>query len=152
MELLVLIRWFHALAASAWVGGTLFYLFVLNPALAGMEGKPERAIVTGQIGKHFQELTQACVAVVLLTGAVLTFDRLSQPHLDRAYVVVLAIKIAAALLMVGLASGLGRKRLASRRRPRWLSAPYLIMALGLLVYLLAILLQVLFDISYGAVS
>lgn len=149
---MVVIRLFHAIASAAWVGGMLFYLFVLNPALEQMERGPTRSALVGSIGKYFRELTQSAVAVTLLTGAVLTFDRLSQPHLDRAYVVVLAIKIVLALAMVALASGLGAKRLARRRRPRWLTAPYLIMALGLLVYLLAILLQVFFDMSYGAAS
>jgi len=149
---MVVIRLFHAVASAAWVGGMLFYLFVLNPALDQMERGPTRSALAGSVGKHFRELTQSAVAVTLLTGAVLTFDGLSQPRVDRAYVVVLAVKIVLALLMVALASGLGGRRLARPNRPRWLTAPYLIMALGLLVYLLAILLQVFFDVSYGAAS
>jgi putative copper export protein len=152
VALIVLIRWCHAIAATAWVGGTLFYLLVLNPSLQPLAGTPERATLSAAVARHFRDLTQACVAVVLLTGGVLTFDRLSQPHLERAYVIVLAVKIALALLMVALASGLGPRRRRARARPRWLTAPYLIMVLGLLVYLLAILLQVLFDVSYGAAS
>jgi hypothetical protein len=83
---------------------------------------------------------------------VLTFDRLSQPHVLRPYVVVLAVKIVLSLLMFALAGGLGHRRPALRRRPHWLTVPYLILALGVLVYLLALALQVLFDMSYGAVS
>ena len=151
MALIVLIRWCHAIGATAWVGGTLFYLLVLNPSLQPLAGAPGRGALSAAVARHFRDLTQACVAVVLLTGGVLTFDRLSQPHLERAYVIVLAVKIALALLMVALASRLGPRRRA-RARPRWLTAPYLIMVLGLLVYLLAIVLQVLFDVSYGAAS
>ena len=31
---LVVVRWIHVVAAAAWVGGSIFYLFVLRPALA----------------------------------------------------------------------------------------------------------------------
>jgi uncharacterized membrane protein len=151
MPFIVLIRWFHAVAAVAWVGGMLFYVAVLNPALKQMDADTPRGALVAAIAKQFRELTQAAIAVVLLTGAVLTFDRLSQPHVVRPYVVVLAVKIVLSLLMVALAGALGRRR-TLRRWPRWLSVPYLILALGLLVYLLAIVLQVLFDLSYGAAS
>jgi uncharacterized membrane protein len=151
VTLIVLIRWFHALAAAAWVGGMLFYIAVLTPALKHLDASSQRGAVVAAIAKQFQELTQAAIAVLLLTGAVLTFDRLSQPHVLRPYVVVLAVKIVLSLLMVALAGGLGRRR-AARRGPRWLTVPYLILALGVLVYLLALALQVLFDTSYGAVS
>lgn len=151
MTLIVLIRWFHALAAAAWVGGMLFYVVVLPPALKHLDVSSQRGAVVASIAKQFQELTQAAIAVLLLTGAVLTFDRLSQPHVLRPYVVVLAVKIVLSLLMVALAGALGR-RPAVRRWPRWLTVPYLILALGLVVYLLALALQVLFDMSYGAVS
>jgi uncharacterized membrane protein len=149
--LIVLIRWFHAVAAVAWVGGMLFYVAVLNPALKKLDAETPRGALLAGIARQFQELTQAAIAVVLLTGAVLTFDRLSQPHVVRPYVVVLAVKIVLSVLMVALAGGLGRRTVARRRR-RWFSVPYLILALGLLVYLLAVILQVLFDTSYGAVS
>jgi uncharacterized membrane protein len=155
--LIVLIRWFHAVAAVAWVGGMLFYVAVLNPALKKLDAETPRGALLAGIARQFQELTQAAIAVVLLTGAVLTFDRLSQPHVVRPYVVVLAVKIVLSVLMVALAGGLGRRTVArrrpiARRRRRWFSVPYLILALGLLVYLLAVILQVLFDTSYGAVS
>lgn len=151
MPLLVLIRWFHALAATAWVGGMLFYVAVLNPVLKRLDPGAARTALLAAVAKQFQELTQASIAVVLLTGAVLTFDRLSQPHVLRPYVVLLAVKIVLSVTMVLLAGGLGR-RAAARRWPRWFSVPYVLLVLGLLVYLLAILLQVLFDMSYGAAS
>ena len=152
MALIVAIRWLHAIAATVWVGGTLFYVLVLNPSLATLKGGTERATLSRAVGQHFRDATQAAVAVVLLTGAVLTFDRLSQPHVDRAYVVVLAVKIALALVMVALATGLGGRRRSPAKIPHWLSAPFLIMYLGLIVYVLAVVLQVQFDVSYGAAS
>ena len=152
MALIVAIRWLHAIAATVWVGGTLFYVLVLNPSLVTRKGGTDRIAWTRAIGQHFQDVTQAAVAVVLLTGAVLTFDRLSQPHVDRAYAIVLGIKIALALVMVGLTTGLGRRQRTARKVPRWLGAPYLIMYLGLIVYVLAMVLQVQFDVSYGAAS
>ena len=151
MTLLVLIRWFHAVAAAAWVGGMLFYVAVLTPALKHLDAGSQRGAFVSGLAQQFKELTQAAIAVVLSTGVVLTFDRLSQPHVLQSYAVVLAVKIVLSLLMVALAGGLGRRRVAKARLP-WLSVPYLILAVGLIVYLLALLLQVLFDMSYGAPS
>ena len=43
--ILLVIRWAHAVAAVAWVGGGIFYLMVLRPALrrtcAFPRGQPE---------------------------------------------------------------------------------------------------------------
>ena len=36
----LLIRWFHGLAAVAWVGGGIFYLMVLRPAVQQARGLP----------------------------------------------------------------------------------------------------------------
>jgi putative copper export protein len=154
LVLLTLIRWLHAVAATVWVGGALFYIFALNPALAELAPSDVRRALSRSVGQHFQEASQVAVAIIFLTGAVISVDRLSQPHLNRAYAVVLFSKIVLAVTMVLLAATLGSPRRATQAKPRpaWLTAPYLIMFLGLAVYLLAIVLQVLFDMSYGAVS
>src|SRR5487761_1530623 len=99
MTLLVLIRLLHAVAAAAWVGGMLFYVAVLTPALKHLGAASERGAFVAGLARQFKELTQAAIAVVLLTGVVLMFDRLSQPHVVQAYAVVLAVKIVLSLAM-----------------------------------------------------
>ena len=95
--ILVAIRWFHALAAMAWVGGGAFYLLVLRPAarrssLGGAEGN--RAIA-----EEFSGVVNTAIAVLIVSGVVLSLSRLTSDAVSLAYVGVLAFKIGLALYM-----------------------------------------------------
>ena len=46
--ILVAIRWAHALAAVAWVGGGIFYLMVLRPAFRRSNGDPGASRAIGE--------------------------------------------------------------------------------------------------------
>ena len=95
--ILVVIRWGHALAAVAWVGGGAFYLLVLRPAIRRSQGLPPD---TGAaIRDEFRGLVTTAIAVLLLTGAILSVARLTGDAATTPYVAVLAVKIALALYM-----------------------------------------------------
>jgi hypothetical protein len=90
------------------------------------------------------------MGVLLLTGAYLMFDRLTQTMLGWPYLTVLGLKIAAALAMFVLAIYLGQsniRRLAKRRTRLSKVAPQLMLALGILVFILGALLNNLFEVS-----
>ena len=149
--LITVIRIFHELAAVLWVGSMLFFVTAVQPAVLKLATREEQQLALAAVGSQLREISQVSSAVLLFTGAVLTFDRLSQPHVRRLYAVVLAIKVALSVAMMVVAAGLGQRQ---RRLtlPRWLSAPYVVMVCGLVVCALAVVLQVIFDVSYGAVS
>ena len=69
------IRWFHLLAAVAWVGGGMFWLMVLRPALGrtGANGGTTRR----SIGEEFRSLVNTAIGVLLITGIVLSATRLT---------------------------------------------------------------------------
>ena len=95
--ILVIIRWGHALAAVAWVGGGGFYLLVLRPAIRRSRGLPPE---TGAaIRDEFRGLVATAVAVLLLTGVVLSVARMTDDAATIPYAVVLGVKIALALYM-----------------------------------------------------
>ena len=73
--ILTLIRWFHALAAVAWVGGSIFYVLVLWPARrrSGTSVPYEN----DAIAKEFRSLVNTAIGVLLLTGVVLSASRLT---------------------------------------------------------------------------
>ncbi|MBI2165463.1 MAG: hypothetical protein HYU29_03545 [Chloroflexi bacterium] len=160
---LLVIRWLHALAAVAWVGGSLFYLMVLRPAI---RRQAERAQELSQaVAAEFRTLVDLCILVLLLTGAILAFDRLSRRYTDVNYVVVLGIKVALAIWMFALAWALRRperylvysrpsetssKSSPLRRVARLASGANLILILGILVFLLADLLKLLFEKAIAA--
>ena len=95
--ILVAIRWGHAVSAVAWVGGGIFYLMVLRPAIRQSQGLPKD---TGTaIGVEFRGLVSTAIAVLLITGVILSASRLTEDVITSPYVVVLVVKIALALYM-----------------------------------------------------
>ena len=172
MELLdvlrVGLRFGHALAAVAWIGGSLFYVLALDPALSRVGRTPDRAALLSAVGQEFRQAIRLAIVVFLVTGVILTFDRLSQPRISTLYVGVLGVKIALALWMFWLARRLERLQVTeekgraegaahfsagrSTERPvgptalgRGVRPQPLVLTLGVAVYLLAIVLKVLFE-------
>ena len=94
--ILVGIRWAHALAAVAWVGGSIFFLVVLRPATRRADGG---GAVGKLAGAEFRSLVNTAIAVLVLTGVVLSVSRLTSTAVSLPYVIVLTAKIVVALYM-----------------------------------------------------
>ncbi len=149
IEIRLIARTAHLLAAAAWVGGSFFYLVVALPAMrsGGTEGIGG---IAGQMAALFKRMVTICTGVLLLSGAYLAFDRLTTTTLGWPYLSVLALKILVALCMFALATYLGQsniRRLAKRATRLSKAAPQLTLALGILVFVLGALLNILFETS-----
>jgi uncharacterized membrane protein len=151
------------MAAVVWVGGGLFYLIALRPALSQSKGAALRSGFDGNqagslvraVSQHFRDAVELCIVVMLVSGVVLTFQRLTAPQATAAYAIVLGIKIALSVTMFALAYWLGRKGAVERllgaggapadaTRRRWLpSTATATVVLGAVVLLLAELLRLL---------
>ena len=145
LEIRLIVRAAHILAAAAWVGGSILYLVAVLPALRSSGSAPAMA---AQIAALFRRVVNICIGVLLLTGAFLMFDRLTQTALGWPYLVVLGLKIAAAIAMFVLAIYLGQsniRRLAKRSTRLSRAAPQLMLALGIIVFILGALLNGLFE-------
>jgi hypothetical protein len=107
-----------------WVGGTLIVAL-------GSAAQPLRSP-----SPLLRETLGAGVAVFILTGTILAFQRLSSAPLPVAYPVVLAVKV-----------GLGVWMFTLVRRPRAGSSisPWLPAAVGVAIYALAIVLRMLYE-------
>ena len=149
------LRWIHALASATWVGGGLFYLLVLGPALQVMGDSEVRRRLSRVVGREFSMVIKAAIPVFLVSGALLTLDRLTRSQLPPSYVAVLALKIALALWMFWLAQRMGGREIEAGGHggragimvsfPFRVSAQALVVVLGVIVYLLAIVLKVLYE-------
>ena len=91
--ILLLIRWIHAVSAVAWVGGGMFYLMVLKPATKGNPLDPDNA---SRIAHDFRNLVYSVMALLLITGIILTASKLTSGKFGEIYVIVLALKIVLA--------------------------------------------------------
>lgn len=141
----VVVRVAHILAGAVWVGGSIMYQFVIVPALRIVGPAPE---VSKRIAYLYKRMVNVCIAVLLLSGAYLLFDRLTQTTLGLSYLVVLGIKIAAALVMFMLALYLaqGDIRTLAKRTTRFSKvAPQLMLYLGIGVFILGALLNALYE-------
>jgi putative copper export protein len=134
----------HVLAGGVWVGGCVVYLVVIGPALRLGHAPPG---LGAQLGELFRRLVNVCIGVLLLSGVYLVFDRLASASVGPAYIAVLAVKVVAALAMFALAYEQAQeaRRLARRRSPLWLLAPRLILALGVVTFLLGAVLAGLYE-------
>ena len=152
---MLVMRWMHLVSAAAWVGGSLFYLLVLRPALRRAPDPPRVAAT-----REFRALIDTSILVLLVTGIMLTFHRLSPGVAGWPYVATLAVKIVLSLWMFHLARG--RRRYTPLSGPseeapassgrllrvlRSASGYNAIVILGIIVFLLADLLKVLYEMA-----
>lgn len=127
--LLVAIRWLHALATTAFLGWSLV-LFVDGAA-------PDASVAR----RRFKDVIEITLVLLLATGAILTFDRLSRGA-PGAYGVVLAGKVLLAAATYQFAFQWRRHGLrAASSDGRW------VLLLGAGTVLLAAVLKGVFETS-----
>lgn len=135
--LLVTLRVFHAAAAMLWLGGALYYLIAVLPATRdkGEDG----AAIAGSAQRLYGEWATPATIVMLASGTVLVFDRLSEGKGGLLYAALLAAKVVAALLAFWLVT----LRRGRRRRPvaGWRSRPELVVGLGLFAFVMGVILS-----------
>jgi len=157
------IRWVHAISSVMWIGGSVFYLIVLRPALRDAEksGGVSGRLVSRLVALHFREWVHVSMIALLVSGAILTFDRLTEPTVSALYIGALVAKIAIAFWLFGIGTATYRKRFIERAHDtgdaqqarrnimsRWfrpLASPSMIVYGGLLVILLSDLLNTTFE-------
>ena len=156
---LLVVRWMHLMASALWVGGSLFYLFALRPALRRF---PEAGrVINEATAAEFRALVDTSIFVILITGIVLTFNRLTAGVVGPAYFMVLSAKIAFSVWMFILARGRRRRNAlldmyrespeppsgAFQKIIRTISGYNAIAILGVMVLLLSDLLKTLYEVA-----
>ncbi|MBI2964709.1 MAG: hypothetical protein HYY34_00735 [Chloroflexi bacterium] len=151
---MAIVAWIHAIAATAWIGGSIVFAVVIRPvSRADPEGMQR---VLGPISSVYRELVDIAVIAILISGVILSFDRLTSPDADAVYASVLALKLALALVMFYVVWMLRRASPGTPPRGRilgrisWLLGYNAIVALGLVVYFLADVLAAVFQANLRA--
>ncbi|MBI4298927.1 MAG: hypothetical protein HY666_04115 [Chloroflexi bacterium] len=155
---LLAVRWIHSLAAVAWIGGSLFYLVVLRPALG--RSNPVSSEMNQRVAREFRGLVDTSIFTLIITGAILAFDRLTVGSIGIAYVATLAAKVILAFWMFYLvwsqrrqvsSPGQSQEAQSPQATPllsklaRGFSGYNAILILGVLVFLISDLLTLLFE-------
>ncbi len=139
---LLSLRVAHALAAMLWLGGGVYFVLAVRPASREAD-EPPRAFISAAQG-YFGEWAQVATMVMVVTGGILVFDRLSNGSAGLTYVALMAAKILAALLafwMTGVRPV--RKMVRGRRR----GSPELIVALGVVAFAIGVALSSVYGLN-----
>ena len=152
VALLVVLRFIHVLAAALWVGGGI----VVLAARAAPNAAPLAGISSAVLGRTVGRLVGTGFAVFVVTGVLLTFNRLAEQSIDAAYIAVLVSKTLLALAMFRLAVP-GRRpsepqAATSDHRPWWQTRTAFIVGLGLAIYLLSLILNEMAELSFRSVG
>jgi hypothetical protein len=123
------------------------------PALRNAEEGWYKDIAAG-VAARFGKFVGGGIGVFVLTGGVMTFERLAQPGVTAAYGAILGLKIALAFLAFGLVwrsgawlEGWEAKPINSLIKSVRTSRGGLAVATGLVIYSVSILLRFLFERS-----
>lgn len=95
--LMVFVRYAHAVAAIAWIGGSIFHAIILRPLTVAHPDKMDAAM--SLIGPAYREVIDIAVVTLVVSGLILMFSRIQGNEATVAWAVVLGIKIFLALVM-----------------------------------------------------
>lgn len=151
------VLWLHTLAAATWVGGSIFYLIVLSPTMKRVPDVP-RAL-SSTLGIEFRTIVVTSIIVLVATGAILAFDRLTE--VEAPYAVTLGVKVVLSIWMFLMVrdrrrhlrtlSSFGDKPAAPvtlwEKTVAAVSGYNTLVILGIVIFLLSDLMKVLFEIE-----
>ena len=141
--ILLIIRWAHALAAVVWIGGSLFMLLAGRPALRTTDSG---GLVGRALAAEFRPMVLTAIAVLIVSGVILTVDRLTSDAAGMAYTVALVAKILLAVYAFVVAWLLPRHRdRPAGGIPGAMTGPVALTIAGVLVIGLADVLTWLFE-------
>ena len=153
--IMLIVRWAHAIGAVAWIGGSAFFAFVLRPV---ERANPDLVRpVLRPLGSVYRELVDISVIVIIITGLVLMFDRLTGNDATAAWLIVLGVKLALAIWMFYLVWHFRQSDFDPTEQPEelaarlsWLIGYNAMVFFGVIVFLLASILRVLFENSISS--
>ncbi len=98
-----LIMWAHLVAASIWVGGSIFIGIVLAPLLKTISDSVEgRLSIMIRVGRKFNKIGVPSLIILIATGIYNSVGYISKPDmiLSTNYGIVLLIKVILVIILI----------------------------------------------------
>lgn len=98
-----IITWIHLIAASIWVGGSLFIGIVFSPLLKTMTSSiEERMQIMIRVGKRFNKVAVPSLIILMITGLYTSHALIRNPDLlvSTSYGTFLIIKIILVIALI----------------------------------------------------
>ena len=89
------------MAAAIWIGTNIVQMILSKPNANVIEATRQKGDFQ-KVGKVFKPLVDLCVIVLIATGAIIVFNRLTSNYVTVAYVITLGIKVALTAWMLVL--------------------------------------------------
>ena len=132
------------------------------PALRRSSQSPR--VFIGFAASEFRVVVNTCIIVLVFTGVILAFDRLTIGTLAVSYVATLALKIGLSIWMFILVREQRRSSevldsYLERQKPdgkriigiaKFVSGYHVVTALGLIVFFLSDILKIIFEVMLGS--
>lgn len=98
------IRWLHLIAAITWVGGTIFLTVVVAPLARRELPEGERLRIVALVGRRFNVVAWAAIAVLLTTGVYNSWYKLRtfEALFGSFYGTLLLVKLAVVAVIIVL--------------------------------------------------
>ena len=152
----IAVAWAHLISATAWVGGSIFWLIVLTPSIQKTPSNHKTEILRS-ISNEFKSVVDTSMFILLFTGAILTFNKITPGHIGTLYVLILGIKILLVSYLFYLlrsrrnnfkmSQSIGTKNTSRRKLIILTKKSNMIVLIGLIVYLISSILSSIFDAS-----
>ena len=94
--LLLTAQWVHLMGAVTWVGGSIFFKIVLQPAFRSADTAPGSMRA---VGREFGKIVLVAIGILVVTGAFMAVVHLTAGGNSRVYIGILALKISLAFYM-----------------------------------------------------
>ncbi len=100
MEIINIITlWLHYLATVMWIGGMAFNLLVLRPSMMVLE-QSQRPVLGNKVLKRFIIFAWLGIAVLILTGILINYNRMASDNIPSTYGIVLLGKHFVTSIMI----------------------------------------------------
>ena len=100
MEIInIIMLWLHYLATVMWIGGMAFNLLVLRPSMAVIE-QNQRPLLGASVLKRFIIFAWLSIAVLVLTGISINYNRIASDNIPATYGIVLLGKHFVTSIMI----------------------------------------------------
>ncbi|MCZ7385818.1 MAG: CopD family protein [Candidatus Methanoperedens sp.] len=100
MEIINIITlWLHYLATVMWIGGMAFNLLVLRPSMIVID-QNQRPVLGTMVLKRFIIFAWLCIAVLVLTGISIYYNRIASDNIPATYGIVLLGKHIVTSIMI----------------------------------------------------
>ena len=102
--LLLSIRWIHLVSATIWIGGSLFYLFIMVPALKTQnhQDSQKQGSLTTVINVNFKRMVDICLWTLVISGSIILVDRATGTHLSTLYLIAISVKLLLVTILISI--------------------------------------------------